>query len=182
MTGEITPEYASLSAEEVGRIRAAFPHLKLVYLMRDPIDRAWSQVRMIAKRRGMSLPAMPEAALLELTRDPRIAARSEYRATLENWGRHFPAERFFVGFLEDVRSNPRELLLDLFRFLEVEPRDSFLPPDLMRPVHEGKAHAIPSRLERELAAIHLEDLRLLEERFGDPVTAWLQRAERALEP
>jgi hypothetical protein len=102
--------------------------------------------------------------------------------TLENWGRHFPAKRFFVGFLEDVRSNPRELLLDLFRFLEVEPCDSFLPPDLMRPVHEGKAHAIPSRLERELAAIHLEDLRLLEERFGDPVAAWLQRAERALEP
>ena len=40
VTGEITPEYALMSANEVGRVRTAFPHLKILYLMRDPIDRA----------------------------------------------------------------------------------------------------------------------------------------------
>ncbi|HYO47627.1 MAG TPA: sulfotransferase, partial [Gemmatimonadota bacterium] len=181
LTGEITPEYSSLSAEEVGRVREAFPHLKLLYMMRDPIDRAWSQIRMIARRRRWPLATMPEETALELARDSVVLVRSGYRSTLENWGLHFPPDQFFVAFLEDVQSSPRELLFDLFRFLGVESDDSFLPSDLFRPVHRGIDHPIPKLLELELARVHLDDLRVLEGRFGFPVSAWRERAERVLE-
>lgn len=181
VTGEITPEYSSLSAPEVGSVREAFPHLKLLYIMRDPIDRAWSQIKMMARRRGWSLATMPDETTLALARDSNVLVRSGYRSTLENWGLHFPPDRFFVTFLEDVRSNPRGLLLDLFDFLGVERDASFLPPDLFHPVHRGSDHPIPRALELELAKVHLDDLRILERRFGLPVSAWRDRAERVLE-
>lgn len=180
VTGEITPEYSALSAEEVREVRDAFPHLKLLYVMRDPIDRAWSQMRMMARRRGISVAALSDEESLEMVKDSRIVKRSEYGSTLDTWGRHFPADRLFVGFMEEVRSSPRELLFRIFDFLGVARGDSFLPPDLLRPVHQGAQHPIPKTVERELAGVYLEDLRSLEGRFGAPVREWRERAERAL--
>ena len=178
VTGEITPEYALLSADEVGRVRDAFPNLKILFLMRDPIDRGWSQVRMLARLRGLSL--LSEEAALALARDPAVLGRSDYRATLEAWGRHFPPERIFTGFLEEVRSDPRALLSRIFDFLGVPTDDSVLSRDLYRVVHEGAPRPMPAVVERELARTCIEDLRVLEERFGHPVSAWRERAERAL--
>ncbi len=178
VTGEITPEYALLSADEVGRVRDAFPNLKILFLMRDPIDRGWSQVRMLARLRGLSL--LSEEAALALARDPAVVGRSDYRATLEAWGRHFPPERIFTGFLEEVRSDPRALLSRIFDFLGVPTDDSVLSRDLYRVVHEGAPRPMPAVVERELARTCVEDLRVLEERFGHPVCAWRERAERAL--
>ncbi len=178
VTGEITPEYALLSADEVGRVRDAFPNLKILFLMRDPIDRGWSQVRMLARLRGLSL--LSEEAALALARDPAVLGRSDYRATLEAWGRHFPPERIFTGFLEEVRADPRALLSRIFDFLGVPTDDSVLSRDLYRVVHEGAPRPMPAVVERELARTCIEDLRVLEERFGHPVSAWRERAERAL--
>ena len=180
VTGEITPEYSSLSAEEVGTIRNAFPNLRLLYVMRDPIDRAWSQMRMMARRRGTSVGLLSDEECLEMAKDPRIVKRGEYGRTLHNWGCHFPPERLFVAFMEEVRSSPRELLFRILDFLEVARDDSFLPPDLLRPIHQGDRQPIPKAVERELARFHLEDLRNLEKRFGSPTREWRERAERVL--
>lgn len=178
VTGEITPEYALLSAGEVGRVRDAFPNLKILFLMRDPIDRGWSQVRMLAGLRGLS--PLSEEAALTLARDAAVVGRSDYRGTLESWGRHFPPERIFTGFMEEVRSDPRALLTRIFDFLGVAADDSVLSPDLYRVVHGGEPKPMPAAVERELARTCIEDLRILEERFGDPVSTWRERAERAL--
>jgi hypothetical protein len=179
VTGEITPEYALLPAEEVGRIRAAFPHLKILFLMRDPIDRAWSHIRMLARLGGYPLDSDGPARIL--ARDPGVVARSDYRRTLDSWGRHFPPDRFFVGFLEEVRSDPGALLSRIFRFLEVAADDAVPTSEASRVIHEGKPDPIPAAIERELARTWLEDLRTLEARFGHPVTTWRERAERVLE-
>jgi hypothetical protein len=178
VTGEITPEYALLSADEVGRVRDAFPNLKILFLMRDPIDRGWSQVRMLARLRG--LPVVSGNVALTLARDPAVVRRSDYRGTLEAWGRHFPPERIFTGFMEEVRSDPRALLCRIFDFLGVATDDMVLPSDLFRIVHEGGPRPMPTAVERELARSCVEDLRILEGRFGQPVSSWRERAESAL--
>lgn len=178
LTGEITPEYALLPAEEVGRVRTAFPNLKIIFLMRDPIDRGWSQVRMLARLRGLSLDS--EEAAITLARDPLVVARSDYRSTLDAWGRHYPPDRIFTGFMEEVRSDPRALLTRIFDFLGVGTDDSALSPDLHRVVHEGVPKPMPAAIERELALASIADLRILEERFGQPVSAWRERAETVL--
>ena len=40
---------------------------------------------------------------------------------------------------------------------------------------------MPAAIERELARSCIEDLRILEKRFGHPVSAWRERAEKVLE-
>ena len=48
--GEITPSYAILPKEGFRRIREQHENVKLIFLMKDPIERFWSRVRKSAKR------------------------------------------------------------------------------------------------------------------------------------
>ena len=42
ISGEITPAYSILDSGTVGHIRKIMPDVKIVFLMRNPISRAWS--------------------------------------------------------------------------------------------------------------------------------------------
>ena len=56
----------------------------------------------------------------------------------------------------------------------------YLPPGLEQRVNASHARRIPAAVERELAARHLPALEVLADRFGDPVTTWLDHARDAL--
>jgi hypothetical protein len=43
--GEITPSYTMLNEDDVARVQQFEPELKILLLLRNPIDRAWSQIR-----------------------------------------------------------------------------------------------------------------------------------------
>jgi hypothetical protein len=43
--GEATPSYALLPLQMIRQIHAHFPHLKLIFLLREPCGRAWSHAR-----------------------------------------------------------------------------------------------------------------------------------------
>src|SRR5262245_8764381 len=51
--GEITPAYAILPPRQVAEIAATFPDLRLIYILRNPIDRAWSSALMALQRSEM---------------------------------------------------------------------------------------------------------------------------------
>ncbi|HEY7472632.1 MAG TPA: sulfotransferase [Gemmatimonadota bacterium] len=178
VAGEITPDYSILDAASVARVHAILPDVKLILLMRDPIDRSWSQIRMDVARAGRPIRDVPHEELVALARSRRVARRSDYDRTLRNWGSRYADGRFFIGFMEDVRDRPEVLLADLCRFLGV---DASPPggPLARRRVHAGESGGeIPPGVARELARLHLDGLRALEARFGGPVRAWRERAER----
>lgn len=181
VAGEITPDYSILDPASVARVRRLLPEVKLVFVMRDPIDRSWSQIRMDVGRGGRHAGDAPLPELIELARSDRVARRSDYDRTLRSWGSHFDEDRFFIAFLEDVRARPEELLARLWRFLGVGATDRIDPALARRRVHAAAGDAaIPAELERELARIHLDGLRALEARFGGHARAWRARAERLL--
>jgi hypothetical protein len=55
--GEITPAYGILPVERIRFIRTVMPEVKLIFLMRNPIDRAWSHAVMQLGTRRNRAPA-----------------------------------------------------------------------------------------------------------------------------
>jgi hypothetical protein len=51
-SGDISPTYSMLNDEIIQRITSYFQDLKVIFLARDPVERAWSQLSM-GVRRGM---------------------------------------------------------------------------------------------------------------------------------
>ena len=50
--GEITPAYSTLRLEDVAHVHDLVPEAKIIFLMRNPVERAWSQFVMRLDRSG----------------------------------------------------------------------------------------------------------------------------------
>ncbi|WP_420615234.1 sulfotransferase [Candidatus Palauibacter sp.] len=117
--GEFTPAYAVLEPEVVRRIAEWMPDVRLIFMMRDPIERAWSQARNGFPRwRGKTLESVGRDELISYFDSDPVRRRSDYAGCLRVWLEHFPPGHFFFGFLEEIREQPEDLIRDLFGFLE----------------------------------------------------------------
>ena len=116
--GEITPNYLNVP-EAIPRIAEHVPTARLIVILREPIARAYSAYRLLNERFGhMSFQEACESTEYFL----RLSSYSE---DLKRMYDSFPADQIRVFFYEDVSERPRELLRELFRFLEVD--DTFQP-------------------------------------------------------
>jgi hypothetical protein len=59
---DITPAYAMLDEATIRRVRTHAPEARLVMLLRDPVERAWSAARMAFARQGLDLASHGEQA------------------------------------------------------------------------------------------------------------------------
>lgn len=102
--GDITPAYATLSEATLARMAGLSPVTRFLFLMRDPLDRLWSNIRMAAARRSGALAETAAALLDEVVsgRDQTITARSDYAATLARVEAALDPGTVFLGFYETL--------------------------------------------------------------------------------
>lgn len=96
--GEITPAYSLLPEEGFRAIASQFPRTRLIFLMRDPVDRLYSHLRMAERLDMLIGPAIEQFAAA--LKNPQYVERSEYHRTLANARRVFAPEDIFIGFYE----------------------------------------------------------------------------------
>ncbi|MGH0033549.1 MAG: sulfotransferase family protein [Myxococcota bacterium] len=179
--GEITPGYCILEDERIALIRRELPDLRLIFLMRDPIDRAWSAAyKSLVRDRGRSFDAVAPEEWRRKIESRGLARRSDYPGILDRWERHFPAEQIRVGFFEDLQAAPEAFLREIHLFLGVAPRTDG-SWSTSRGRNASGSSACPPELEALLAAQFLDMNRRLHERFGSHATAWYHRAQRVLD-
>ena len=116
--GEITPSYSMLSKEDISRMYAMAPDAKLVFMLRNPIDRAWSHFRHIKKRiKGFTLDSVEEKEILAFMQSEGQELRSDYTRTLENFTSVFPKEQLLIGFYDAIIEAPEQLLQEVIQFI-----------------------------------------------------------------
>ncbi len=179
ITGEFTPAYSILPEEDVAHIAHLLPSLKAILLLRNPIDRAWSQVRFDWTRGARSsLSNLDDVK--RFIDSPKQERRSSYLRMLDVWGRYIPRERLFVSFYEDVVRRPAELLDDVCRFLGIRPVPRTTEA-LNRKVHVSREAPMPPEIHAYLAAKYLPEMKELQARVGGPVQEWIAMAQEALD-
>lgn len=107
LVGDITPAYSALEAAHYSEIRSLLESrgftVKVVFLMRDPIERIYSAIYMeIArkKRRRQEIELGPEALFLKKYQSPKIEMKTRYEKTVKNLQDSFAAENIYFGFYE----------------------------------------------------------------------------------
>ncbi len=126
--GESSPNYTDLPLSDgtAERMLDLVPEARLIYLVRDPIDRAlshWIHARGLDREERSA-----DEALADL--DSRYVRRSLYRTQLQPFVEHFPRERILIGTQEDLLDRRAETLQRVFRWLDVDP--SFDSPQFER--------------------------------------------------
>lgn len=97
--GESSPAYNLLREEGFAALRAQHPRVRLIFLMRDPVERFWSALRMRQKKRD-NFDARAE--FVAAWSDAALVERSRYDLTLEALDRAFPADEVWIGFYETL--------------------------------------------------------------------------------
>jgi hypothetical protein len=115
------PEYRGVPE----KIAACLPDVRLIYVVRDPIERIRSHYEHDALV-GREHAPIDEAVLA----DPRYVDCSRYAFQLERYLNWFPRERILVIASEELRSSRASTMRLIYRFLEVD--DAHRPDELER--------------------------------------------------
>lgn len=84
---DATPEYCSVPEEGIAFLKKFLDDPFIVYIIRDPLHRALSQVRMNMDRKKWNYA--DEEAWMEAAMDPVIASRGDYMSFIPRWDRMF---------------------------------------------------------------------------------------------
>jgi len=119
VTADLTPAYGMLPASRMAEIKASFADRGVrtvsVFLMRDPVDRVLSQVRMQVRRKADRFERPIDEVLLRRHALPEYALRTAYDHTIAALDEAFDPSEVHYGFFEDLFSEPRvRELCDLF--------------------------------------------------------------------
>jgi hypothetical protein len=131
--GESTPSYLFIE-EACERIRALLPRVRLIAVLRDPVERArshyWFSVRQGVEPLSIERALDAEPQRLKARRyENRIhhsyVARGRYAEQLQRYERAFGRDALCVIFLEELKADPRATLACVFRHIGVEPLETF---------------------------------------------------------
>ncbi|GIW43507.1 MAG: hypothetical protein KatS3mg077_0789 [Candidatus Binatia bacterium] len=165
--GEATASYATLDEDVIAEIVSLNPEIKVVTMVRDPVERAWSHAKKdLARNRGRSLKEVSEDEFVAFFNDPYQRKCAQYVQNIERWARCVRPGHVFVGLFEDVAWRPEELLLEVMRFLGVRADRKYIRPDVRAAVNPTGTSAVPEKFRRMLETLLAEDLHALRERFG----------------
>lgn len=162
--GEITPSYSILPVERIRDVSALNPGMRLVLIIRNPIERAWSHVEMsLIRNRRRRLEDIPDDVIFRQLESEPVLSRSRFSRIITNWRSVFPGEQLLIGVFDDIASDPEALLTRVLEHIGVDPR---LMPwgtmPLSRRLNANAGRTIPPRyrdrlrelLGDEIAALH----------------------------
>jgi hypothetical protein len=167
--GESSPNYTAYP-QHVGvpeRMRSLVPDAKLVYVVRDPLERiAAHWVHNYAKRRERG-----DLAATLTHANASYVVRSQYHMQLQRFLAQYPFEQILVLEQEELRSAPQDTLRRVFEFIGVDP--TFTHPHFGAQRHETSRKTRASRL-----ALRLERLSGRRRRRLLPKNLWLAIDDR----
>jgi hypothetical protein len=125
--GEATPWYLQ-DHNAVDEIAQVIPDVKIIVILRDPVDRTYSHYWM-EKVRGRA-----DASFEEYLETSDVLDVSLYAAHLSYMTEHFPRDQILVLFHEDLKNDPTGLYTDVCEFLGVD--SAYAPLALGRTVNQ----------------------------------------------
>lgn len=191
---DITPTYALLDSP-MFRDMASIGQARFLFILRDPVDRLWAQIRMMVRAQNLAgnlTPAAYQDACIahawELIGSGRLAAlaptdhamgRADYARTIIALEAAVPAERIKYLFYDQLFTQASAD--EICTFLDIAPGLALPARPEAKPGPEGDAPEaiLPARLARALHAALYPQYEFLRGWFGDSLPApWQEAAAR----
>jgi hypothetical protein len=166
LVGEASPSYL-FHPQAAERVAALMPRAKLIAVLRNPVDRAFShyQHEVALGREPLSFEEALDAErdrmsgeLERMARDPSYfshawwnytyAARGNYAKQLERWFEAFPRDHLLVLISEELLQEPAESYARTLEFLGARPHELRSFPRIFAREYGEMSTATRERLER----------------------------------
>lgn len=171
VAGEVTPEYALIGKPGLKHLKRLAPDARIIFIMRNPVTRAWSQILHLCRRRRLDATSLSASKLLAMTEEERFMALSDYVQVLDALADVFPSDQVHLAFYEDIHGNRSAALSRICAFLGVaSPPENF--QGLEQRHNPSQQARMPSDLRKELRVRYRAMVREVEERMERVPATW----------
>ncbi len=120
LAGDITPAYSTLDARGVSYARSVLkPNCRVLLLVRNPVERFWSGIKMLYRWKAGSVPVDAPETLLRELESPSHRLRGDYPRMVRLWREAF-GEQFRVFRYDSLVKEPGALLTEVGDYLGIE--------------------------------------------------------------
>lgn len=173
VSGDITPGYSILARPDVERVVNALPDAKILLLIRDPVQRFWSMLRMMVGQNLLEASVATDWRRLKtiLSRDG-VRTRSFATQLWDDWRGAAGPERTSFYFFDDIVKQPDALRATIIEKLGGNPAlPSAVPLDYNSNTYDVKLE-MGDDIRRHLAEHFAEELQRGAEIFGGHAAEW----------
>jgi hypothetical protein len=174
LQGEMRPAYGMLPVETIRIIHHHFPDIRLIFMMRNPMERAWSSAKMALARSEMSLEEASDQWFIDHFNSAGSLARGDYQTCIENWRSVFPASSLALFRYEQIINEPRDLLLAACRHIGLDTAKAAIVDEafLRIPVFQSMSGNLRDSLKPELTRLYSGKINRLSNYLSDDFSDW----------
>jgi hypothetical protein len=182
LAGEKTTNYLE-SAVAADRIARDLPERKLIFILREPADRAYSNY-LWSRMNGLETEDFQTALRLEEQRQHDLPERLRFARPFSYFSRglyadllapyfeRFPREQILILRFEDIAARAESIARRMHAFLGVSPRPDDARGDLVINPSEKNGATFDEDVRRELRARYAEPNRRLAAMLGPDFEPW----------
>ncbi len=156
--GEVTPRYCNLDASEFAFIKSRFTSVKIIFILRNPADRLWSQMQFDENFGRAEVSAELIKGLLQKS---LYSERSDYVATIKNLNKTFTPQDVHYEFFENLFCT--EAIQKICSFLNV----GFHPPNFEKAQNAPAKALLRSEQRENLVNLLKDQYEFVAEEFED---------------
>lgn len=111
ISGDISPMYASMTAEQIARALPVLANSRVLLLARDPVQRFWSELSMHARKRTFGEVDYGSSKVVAMFfEDPERQRQHFLSGIVERWREGIGADALQVFFFDDIVADPESSL------------------------------------------------------------------------
>ena len=170
--GEVTP-CANLPLRRIRFMQSIIPNLKLILIIRNPIDRMWASALMyLVRAQKKRFEDIRDEEFFKLFNNRDLFSRGEYAKILKNWRSVFPKEQIHICFYDDLLNSPKTFLKEIFLFLNVSDQVDWNHFPVSDTFNKSPDHTMPVHIKVYLEKLYKQSLKEFGEEFPEVVEYW----------
>lgn len=169
--GEVTPEYAILGRDGLAHIKRLAPDARVLFIMRNPLTRAWSQVLHQCRSRGLDANRQSTEAIVAMLAEPEFARFCDYDRTLDDMAAVFRPDQTLCLFYEEMHADRLAALERVCRFIGI----GFDPArfsELGRRFNRSQEAALPAAVRAHMRDLYRPQAEAVRQRLGRLPAGW----------
>jgi hypothetical protein len=171
ITGEITPAYSMLDTEDIKHMYSILPNVKIIYLLRNPIERSLSQYQ-YSKQKGLIGSNIDFYTFFNSKEHQK---RSKYVETIERYMSVYPKDQILICFFDAIKFNPKDLLENILEFIGQDSKNVENLTELNKKILPSEKVIHPTEVYEFLKKMHYDEIKTLARNFGGYCNDWLNQ-------
>jgi hypothetical protein len=168
--GDKTPKYYLMPLNKIRFIQELLPEVKILFILRNPIERAWSDAVMNLERfNGITFETNKDL-YYNLLKARMV--RGLYSKHIDRWRSVVSEDRFYIGIYDTLKADPEKFLVEIITFLGGDPT-GLGALNLSKRVNKNPETPMPVEVNKYLKDSYHSEIIKLKKSYQLPVSSWL---------